>query len=110
MNEEDHDNLCKKINKLIWTDPEDLLPGDEHLLNEDFDSLGRASAMDQILWVAEMEASIAAANHEAKTKQNNDHTDKDKTDTNTAAQTRTGSGQGRNDSEGSVVWKKERWK
>merc|ERR1712051_613203 len=33
MNKEDHDKLCEKIDKLIWTDPEDLLPVNKHLLN-----------------------------------------------------------------------------
>ena len=63
MNEEDLNKLPAKIDKLVWTDPEDLLTGDEHLLDEDFDALGRASAIDQLLWVAEVEASMAAANH-----------------------------------------------
>ena len=66
MNKEDHDRLREKVDKLIWADAEDLLPGDEHLLTEDFDTLGRASAMDQILWVAETEASIAAVSKEKK--------------------------------------------
>ena len=110
MNEEDHDKLLKKIEKLIWTDPEDLLPGDEHLLNEDFDSLGRASAIDQILWVAEMEASIAAANHDARRGRNQDQRDDTTTNTNTATREKTGQGQRHDTSEGSGVWKKEKWK
>ena len=110
MNEEDHDKLLKKIDKLIWTDPEDLLPGDEHLLNEDFDSLGRASAVDQILWVAEMEASVTAANHGARRRQNKNQADDTTTSAETATRATTGSGQGHATSEGSGVWKKERWK
>merc|ERR1712115_530101 len=90
MNEEDHDKLLKKIEKLIWTDPEDLLPGDEHLLNEDFDSLGRASAIDQILWVAEMEASIAAAHHKARRGRGQDQSDDTTINTNTATREKTG--------------------
>ena len=54
-------NSLTKIEKLIWTDPDDLLPGDKELLDEDFHLLGKASALDQQLWVAEMEASMAAA-------------------------------------------------
>ena len=57
----EHDELLDKIEKLIWTDPDDLLPGDKELLDEDFHLLGKASALDQQLWVAEMEASMAAA-------------------------------------------------
>ena len=63
MNEEDHNKLLAKIEKLVWTDPEDILSGDEHLLDEDSDTLGRTSRLDQLLWVAEMEASMVAANH-----------------------------------------------
>ena len=46
MNEEDHNKLLAKIDKLVWTDPEDLLPGNKHLLDKDFGALGRASAID----------------------------------------------------------------
>merc|ERR1712051_487783 len=110
MNKEEHDKLLEKIEKLIWTDPEDLLPGDEHLLNEDFDSLGRASAIDQILWVAEMEASITAANHGAQRDHNKNQADDATTSTNTATRVRTVSGQEHVSSKGRGVWKKERWK
>ena len=47
MNGEDHSKLLAKMEKLMWTDPEDLLPGDEHLCDKDFDALIRASALDQ---------------------------------------------------------------
>ena len=47
----------------MWTDPDDLLSGDHNLLKEDFDMLGKASALDQQLWVAEMEASITAESY-----------------------------------------------
>ena len=110
MNEEEHDKLRKKIEKLIWTDPEDLLPRDEPLLNKDFDSLGRASAIDQILWVAEMEASITAANHGARRRRVHNQVDDTATSTSTATRDKTGRGQMHDISEGSGVWKKERWK
>ena len=70
MNEEDNNKLLKKIDKLLWTYPEDLLPGDKHLLNKDFDALGRESAMNQLLWVAEIEASMTAMDNGRK--RNND--------------------------------------
>merc|ERR1712051_192436 len=107
MNEEEHDKLRKKIKKLIWTDPEDLLHGDEHLLNEDFDSLGRASAIDQILWVAEMEASITAASHGARRRQSENHKDDAATSTSTVTQTKTRTGREYATSKGSGMWKKE---
>ena len=49
MNEEDHNKLLAKINKLVWTYPKDLLPDDKHLLDENFDTLGRASELDKLL-------------------------------------------------------------
>merc|ERR1712115_656525 len=107
MNKEEHDKLLDKIKKLIWTDPKDLLPGNEHLLNEDFDSLGRASAIDQILWVAEMEASITAANHGARRGQNKNQPGDATTNTSTATREKTGQGQRHDTSEESGVWKKE---
>ena len=55
--------LLAKIKKMVSADPENLLPGNEHLLNEDFDTLGRAITLDQLLWVAEIEASMAATNN-----------------------------------------------
>ena len=79
-------------------------------MSEDFDSLGRASAIDQILWVAKMEASITAANHGAQRDQNKNQTNDATTSTNTATRVRTGSGQEHVSSKGSGVWKKERWK
>ena len=63
MNEDDHSKVPKQIEKFWWTDPEDLLPGDERLLNEDFDAVGRASAIKQLLWAVKIEASMKAMNH-----------------------------------------------
>ena len=71
---DEHDKLLAKIEKLIWTDRDDLLLGDQHLLEEDFDILGKASTLDQQLWVAEMEASMTTMKHE---RSNNNNTDSD---------------------------------
>ena len=49
MNEEDHSKQLAKMKKLVWTNPEDILPGNAQLLNEDFNTLGRASSLDQQL-------------------------------------------------------------
>ena len=57
---EDNNKLVAKIDELVSTDTEYLLPGDKHLLEEDFDKLGKASTLDQQLWVAEIEVSMAA--------------------------------------------------
>ena len=110
MNKGDHNRLREKIDKLIWTDPEDLFPGNEHLLDEAFNTLGRESAIDEIRWVAKMEGSIAAVNHGKTTNQDKDQVDDATTDTNTTTQTRTDSRREQDNSEGSRVWKKERWK
>ena len=47
LTKEEHGKLLHKIESLMWTDPDDLLPEDHNLLNEDFDMLGKASALDQ---------------------------------------------------------------
>ena len=62
-----HDKLLNRIESLIQKNQDDLLPGDTHLLNEDFDKLGEANMLDQRTWVAKMEAPVSAMNH-AKTK------------------------------------------
>ena len=110
LTEEEHDKLLKRIEKMMWIDPENLLSEDRHLLEEDFDALGEASALDQQLWVAEMEASLSAAgyasperNHRtenAGNDQNDDHicTTDPITLTNELG------------SEGSGAWRKERWR
>ena len=107
----EHDKLLSKIESLIWTDPDDLLPGDEHLLNEDFDQLGRASAIDQQLWVAEMEASMTAAN------QGSTPTSTTNNELNTVSEGVPSTQQARpvdmtneKGSEGSGAWKRERWR
>ena len=74
LTEKEHDKLLANIEKLMWTDLDDLLPGDKHLLEEDFDMPGKTSALYQQLWVAEMEASMSAKNHE-NPKRKNTNTD-----------------------------------
>ena len=63
LNVEDHNKLLAKLEKLVWTDAEQFLPGDKSFFEEDFDKLGKVSALDQQLWVAEMEASIATIDY-----------------------------------------------
>ena len=106
MNEEDHNKLLKQIDKLLWTDPEDLLPGDEHLLNEDFDALGRASAIDQLLWVTEIEASMTAMNHGRKIDNDKERPTDTMRDSNRSTRVRTGSCPEVIDSKESGTWKK----
>ena len=109
MNQEDHNKLLKQTDKLLWTDREDLLHGDKHLLNEDFDALGRASAIDQLLWVAEIEASMKAMNHGRKIDNDKERRTEIIRDSSRSERVRTGTRPGATDSEGRHTWKK-RWK
>ena len=85
----------------MWTDLEDLLPGDKYLLDEDFDALGRASAIDQLLWVAEMEASMTAANYGLTGSKYNEQTDDTTRDINPTQAAKIASGSEEQDSKGS---------
>ena len=105
---EEHDNLLKKMETLLWTDPEQLLSDDRHLLDEDFDALGQASALDQQLWVAEVEAAISAADYDTPQKKPyNDRspTGAENTNNNTPRDETDELG-----SEGSGAWRKRRWR
>ena len=108
MNKEDHNKLQEKINKLIWTDPEDLLPGNKHLLDKDFDALGRAGAMDQILSVAEMETSIAAVSRGRTRNKDNEQADNATTGTKPTTPTRTDSRHELSNSERSGIWERKK--
>ena len=57
--------------ELMWTDPDDLLPEDRALLDEDFEKLGAADANDQAYWVAEIESALKAAQHAFKSERTN---------------------------------------
>lgn len=67
LTEEEHNSLLHKIEKLLWTDPENFLPDDLNLLEGDFGALGRARTFDQKLRVTEVEASMSAAKYAALT-------------------------------------------
>ena len=51
-----------KLQDYIWVDPEDLLPQDRGLLDEDFDELGSSPAAGA-MWIEAMETAISAAEH-----------------------------------------------
>ena len=53
-----HNEIVAKISKLIWTDPDELLDADRKLLGLDFRKLGRARAVTQECWIAELETAI----------------------------------------------------
>ena len=95
----------------MWTDPDDLLLGDKHLLEEDFDMLGKASALDQQLWVAEMEASMSAKNHK-NPKQMNTNADETQNprDNDESITTEPLDLTDELGSEGSGVWQRRHWR
>ena len=57
--------------KLMWTDPDNLLPEDRTLLDEDFEKLGAADANDKDYWVAKIESALKAAQHAFKSEHTN---------------------------------------
>ena len=111
LNAEEHNKLLIRIQKLIWTDPDGVLPGNKHLLKEDFEILGKTSALGQKLWVAEMEASTAAADHERKAnKVNKSDKEHNPKGARGAIVTKSLNLTGKWGSEGSSVWKRKHWK
>ena len=60
----ERESLIRRVQDLMWTDPEDLLPDDRPLLEEDFVKLGEANADAQAYWAAEVEAALKAAAYE----------------------------------------------
>ena len=61
----EHDRILTKMKDYLWVDPQDLLPRDRGLLDEDFTSLGNSPAAGE-LWIAAMEVAISAAEHERR--------------------------------------------
>ena len=49
----------------IWVDPQDLLPRDRGLLEENFNSMGSSPAACE-LWMAVMEVAVSAAEHASR--------------------------------------------
>lgn len=58
----EHERIIMKLQDFIWVDPEDLLPQDRGLLDEDFDELGSSPAAGA-MWIEAMETAISAAEH-----------------------------------------------
>jgi hypothetical protein len=105
---EEHDDLLQKMETLLWMDPEHLLSDDRHLLEEDFELLGQASALDQQLWVAEVEAAISAADYAApqeETHNTRSPSGAEHTNNNTPRDVTDELG-----SEGSGAWRRKRWR
>ena len=62
----EHEKIKSKIEKLLLTDPDDLLEEDVALLHEDVTELAEATAVDQEYWIASMETAVLAAYHKRK--------------------------------------------
>jgi hypothetical protein len=56
-----HEEIMDKVRDLILTDPMDLLSEDRHLLEEDFEYLGKAPSSHREYWVAEMDTALEFA-------------------------------------------------
>ena len=61
-----HRALTRRCEELLWTDPTQLLPEDQCLLNLDFAALGSGNAVVRQLWISEMEAATAAAQYDRR--------------------------------------------
>ena len=53
--------IAKRVEELMWTDPEELLKEDRPLLEEDCKRLGAADAATQAYWIADVEAAKRTA-------------------------------------------------
>ena len=81
------------------------------LLDKDFHQLGKASAIDQQLWVAEMEASITAASQgNAPTKASSNEPNSATEGTSNTQQAKPIDMTGEKGSEGSGAWKRQQWR
>ena len=57
----EYERIMSRINHLHeHTDPDDLFPEDQHLLDEDIDNIATWSANQRHIWTAELETSLAA--------------------------------------------------
>ncbi len=58
-----HSQLTDRIHELLMTLVSNLLPCDQHLLQQNFHNLGNAVTIHQQLWVPSMESAIGAASN-----------------------------------------------
>ena len=61
LTEDEHKDIFQRMEDLMFTNPDDLLPAHKHLLEEDFEGLGEGSAITRQYWIADMESAISAA-------------------------------------------------
>ena len=53
----------EEVKRYAEVDPANLRPENRHLLEADFEALGKGATVDKKIWAAEMEAAVAAASH-----------------------------------------------
>ncbi len=56
----EHDEIMENVGRLLFTDPNTLLPQHRHLLDLDFKNLGASSSTDRQYWLANVESAINA--------------------------------------------------
>ena len=61
LTEAEHNDIFDRMDELLLTPEEDLLPTHRHYLSVDFEALGEGSAATRQYWIANMEAAISAA-------------------------------------------------
>jgi len=60
LTQAEHDKIFDRVEELMFTDPDYLLPKHHHLLSQDFEELAEGSAIDQQYWIVSMESAISA--------------------------------------------------
>jgi hypothetical protein len=56
----EHDEVMENVGRLLFTNPNTLLPQHRHLLELDFEKLGASSTTDRQYWLAHVESAINA--------------------------------------------------
>ena len=61
--EEQHGEIFNKVKDLMFTDPAELLPKYQHLLEIDFARLGDESTANKQYWIESMESALVVTDH-----------------------------------------------
>ena len=58
-----HEEIFDMVKDLMFTDPAELLPTYQHLLEIDFAHLGNGSTTEQQYWIESMDSALIATDH-----------------------------------------------
>ena len=58
-----HEEIFVKVQNMMHTDPDELLPKHQLLLEVDFSQLGKGTTADRMYWVSSMESALTAADY-----------------------------------------------